>query len=93
MIDPSIITNATRMQQLQQQQNMEAMNEFGGNLGKLILGRRINQMRQLPEDQRKAFANNSIYSGYLNDTIKSDDAAAVKLKNDQLKFNADLAET
>lgn len=93
MIDPSIITNATRMQQLQQQQNMEAMNEFGGNLGKLILGRRINQMRQLPEDQRRAFANNSIYSGYLNDTIKSDDAATQKALYDQMKIEAEIAKT
>lgn len=94
MIDPSIITNATRMQQLQQQQNMETMGELGGNLGRLVLGRRLNTLSQLKKpEERQAFANNSVFAPYLNAQIKADDAAALKLKNDQLQFDADLAKT
>lgn len=93
-IDPSIITNGAINAQLQQQQNMQALGELGGNLGRLVLGRRINQMRQLekPEDQQ-AFANNSIFSPFLNDTLRADKAAAAKAAADQLKFDADLNKT
>lgn len=94
MLDPSIITRGAERAQLQQQQNMESLGEFGGNLGRLVLGRRINQMRQLekPEDQQ-AFANNSIFSPFLNDTLRADRAAAAKAAADQLKFDADLKKT
>lgn len=94
MLDPSIITRGAERAQLQQQQNMESLGEFGGNLGRLVLGRRINQMRQLekPEDQQ-AFANNSIFSPFLNDTLRADRAAAAKAAADQLKFDADLNKT
>lgn len=93
-IDPSIITNGAINAQLQQQQNMQALGELGGNLGRIVLGRRINQMRQLekPEDQQ-AFANNSIFSPFLNDTLRADRAAAAKAAADQLKFDADLNKT
>lgn len=94
MIDPSIITRGAEMAQLQQRQNMDALADLGGNLGQLVLGRRINQMRQLktPEEQQ-AFANNSIFSPMLNTQLTADRSAAAKAANDQLKFNADLAET
>lgn len=94
MLDPSIITRGAERAQLQQQQNMESLGEFGGNLGRLVLGRRINQMRQLekPEDQQ-AFANNSIFSPFLNDTLRADRAATAKAAADQLKFDADLNKT
>lgn len=93
-IDPSIITNGAINAQLQQQQNMQALGELGGNLGRLVLGRRINQMRQLekPEEQQ-AFANNSIFSPFLNDTLRADRAAAAKAAADQLKLDADLNKT
>ena len=94
MLDPSIITRGAEMAQLQQRQNMESLGEFGGNLGRLVLGRRINQMQQLktPAEQQ-AYANKSIFSPQLNQQLKADQAAAAKAANDQLKFNADLAET
>lgn len=94
MIDPSIITRGAEMAQLQQRQNMESLGELGGNLGQLVFGRRVNQMRQLktPEEQQ-AFANNSIFAPYLNQTLTADRAAAAKAAADQLKFNADLAKT
>jgi len=94
MIDPSIITNGAAMGQLQQRQNMDALADLGGNLGQLVLGRRINQMRQLktPEEQQ-AFANNSIFSPMLNTQLTADRSAATKAANDQLKFNADLGKT
>lgn len=79
MIDPSIITRGAELAQLQQQQNMEALGNLGGNLGKMVLGRRINQMRQLDSDnERKAFANNSVFAPYLNETLRGDQAAAQK---------------
>lgn len=94
MIDPSIITRGAEMAQLQQRQNMDALADLGGNLGQLVLGRRINQMQQLktPEEQQ-AFANKSIFSPQLNQQLKADQAAALKAANDQLKFNAELAKT
>lgn len=94
MIDPSIITNGAAMQQAIQQNNMQQLQQLGGNLGQLVLGRRINQMRQLktPEEQQ-AFANNSIFSPMLNTQFTADRSAAAKAANDQLKFDADLAET
>lgn len=93
-IDPSIISDGARMQQLIQQNNMNQLQELGGNLGRIVLGRRINQMRQLekPEDQQ-TFANNSIFSPFLNDTLRADRAAAAKAAADQLKFDADLNKT
>lgn len=94
MIDPSIITRGAEMAQLQQRQNMDALADLGGNLGQLVLGRRINQMRQLktPKEQQ-AFANNSIFSPMLNTQLTADRSAAAKAANDQLKFNADLTKT
>lgn len=94
MIDPSIITRGAEMGQLQQRQNMDALADLGGSLGQLVLGRRINQMRQLktPEEQQ-AFANNSIFSPMLNTQLTADRSAAAKATNDQLKFNADLGKT
>lgn len=94
MIDPSIITRGAEMAQLQQRQNMDALADLSGNLGQLVLGRRINQMRQLktPEEQQ-AFANNSIFSPMLNTQLTADRSAAAKAANDQLKFNADLGKT
>lgn len=94
MIDTSIITNGAAMQQAIQQNNMQQLQQLGGNLGQLVLGRRINQMRQLktPEEQQ-AFANNSIFSPMLNTQLTADRSAAAKAANDQLKFNADLGKT
>ncbi len=94
MIDPSIITRGAEMAQLQQRQNMDALADLGGSLGQLVLGRRINQMRQLktPEEQQ-AFANNSIFSPTLNTQLTADRSAAAKAANDQLKFDADLGKT
>ncbi|WP_151805374.1 hypothetical protein [Acinetobacter junii] len=94
MIDPSIITRGAELAQLQQQQNMEALGNLGGNLGRLVLGRRINQMRQLDGDnERKAFANDSIFAPYLNETLRADQVAAQKAQQEALKFNADLYNT
>ncbi|WP_151738251.1 hypothetical protein [Acinetobacter junii] len=94
MIDPSIITRGAELAQLQQQQNMEALGNLGGNLGKMVLGRRINQMRQLDSDnERKAFANDSIFAPYLNETLRGDQAAAQKAMYDQMKAEADIAKT
>lgn len=94
MLDPSIITRGAEMAQLQQRQNMDALADLGGNLGQLVLGRRINQMRQLktPEEQQ-AFANNSIFSPMLNTQLTADRAAAAKAAADQLKLDADLNKT
>ncbi|MGM7311297.1 hypothetical protein ACOI3P_16490, partial [Acinetobacter baumannii] len=61
MLDPSIITRGAERAQLQQQQTNEMLSNLGGALGQMVLGRRINQMRQLgTPDEQKAFANNSI---------------------------------
>lgn len=92
MIDPNIITRGAELAQLQQQQNMEALGNLGGNFGKMVLGRRINQMRQLDGDnERKAFANDSIFAPYLNETLKADQAAAQKAFLEKQKADAEVA--
>jgi hypothetical protein len=94
MIDPSIITRGAEMAQRQQQQNFDAMADLSGNFGRLVLGRRLNTLSQLKNpEERQAFANNSVFAPYLNAQIKADDAAAVKAKQDALKFDADLYNT
>lgn len=93
-LDPRIIIDGTAQGLAIQQRNMQQMQDLGGNLGELILGRRVSQMRQLktPEEQQ-AFANKSLFSTKLNEQLRLDQAAAAKAANDQLKFNADLAKT
>jgi hypothetical protein len=94
MIDPSIITRGAEMAQRQQQQNFDAMADLSGNFGRMVLGRRINQMRQIDnENDRKAFANNSVFAPYLNDQLKADNAAAQKALYDQMKTEAEIAKT
>lgn len=82
MIDPSIITQGAIAAQEQQQRNLAALQDFGGSIGQLFLGRRVAQMRQLgtPEEQQQ-FANKSIYSRQLNTQRKLDTAEALKIKN------------
>lgn len=93
-LDPRIITDGVAQGLEIQQRNMQQLQQLGGNLGQLVLGRRINQMRQLktPEEQQ-AFANKSLFSTKLNEQLRLDQAAAAKAANDQLKFNVDLAKT
>lgn len=93
-LDPRIILDGVAQGLEIQQRNMQQMQDLGGNLGQLVLGRRINQMRQLktPEEQQ-AFANKSLFSTKLNEQLRLDQAAAAKAANDQLKFNVDLAKT
>ncbi|MFW1903659.1 hypothetical protein [Acinetobacter baumannii] len=94
MIDPSIITRGAERAQLQQQQNMEMLGNLGGALGQMVLGRRINQMRQLgTPDEQKAFANNSIFSPQLNQVLQSDQATAQKNAIDLLKAQAEIGKT
>ncbi|HAV6221484.1 TPA: hypothetical protein ACRRID_002744 [Acinetobacter baumannii] len=94
MIDPSIITRGAERAQLQQQQNMEMLGNLGGALGQMVLGRRINQMRQLgTPDEQKAFANNSIFSPQLNQVLQSDQATAQKNALDLLKAQAEIGKT
>ncbi|EPY1174791.1 hypothetical protein ACW9QD_002712 [Acinetobacter baumannii] len=91
MIDPSIITRGAEQAQLQQQQNMEMLGNLGGALGQMVLGRRINQMRQLgTPDEQKAFANNSIFSPQLNQVLQGDQATAQKNLLDQQKTLAEV---
>lgn len=90
MLDPSIIMRGAERAQLQQQQNMEALGELGGNFGKLVLGRRVNQMQQLKPEERQAFANNSIFSTHLNNQLKADKAAEAQALRDQQKHDADV---
>ncbi|HBM8157623.1 hypothetical protein [Acinetobacter baumannii] len=94
MIDPSIITRGAERAQLQQQQNMEMLGNLGGALGQMVLGRRINQMRQLNTPaKQQAFANNSIFSPQLNQVLQSDQATAQKNALDLLKAQAEIGKT
>ncbi|HHP4677627.1 TPA: hypothetical protein ACSB4D_001476 [Acinetobacter baumannii] len=94
MIDPGIITRGAERAQLQQQQNMEMLGNLGGALGQMVLGRRINQMRQLgTPDEQKAFANNSIFAPQLNQVLKSDQVIAQKNALDVLKAQAEIGKT
>ncbi|MDX8160833.1 hypothetical protein [Acinetobacter pittii] len=94
MLDPSIITRGAERAQLQQQQTNEMLGNLGGALGQMVLGRRINQMRQLgTPDEQKAFANNSIFAPQLNQVLKSDQVTAQKSLLDQQKTLAEIANT
>ncbi|HCQ9930470.1 TPA: hypothetical protein ACSB4M_003091 [Acinetobacter baumannii] len=93
-IDPSIITNATLQQQAQQNEIGKNLAGLTGALGQLVLGRRINQMRQLgTPDEQKAFANNSIFAPQLNQVLKSDQVIAQKNAIDMLKAQAEIGKT
>lgn len=90
-IDPSIITNATLQQQAQQNEIGNKLAGLTGALGQMVLGRRINQMRQLgTPDEQKAFANNSIFAPQLNQVLKGDQATAQKNLLDQQKTLAEI---
>lgn len=94
MLDPSIITRGAERAQLQQQQTNEMLGNLGGALGQMVLGRRINQMRQLgTPDEQKAFANNSIFAPQLNQVLKGDQATAQKNALDLLKAQAEIGKT
>ncbi len=94
MIDPSIITRGAERAQLQQQQNMEMLGNLGGALGEMVLGRRINQMRQIDNPaKQQEFANNSIFAPMLNQVLKGDRATAQKNAIDLLKAQADIGKT
>ncbi|WP_151799517.1 hypothetical protein [Acinetobacter nosocomialis] len=94
MLDPNIITRGAERAQLQQQQTNEMLGNLGGALGQMVLGRRINQMRQLqtPEEQN-AFANDSIFAPQLNQVLKGDRATAQKNAIDLLKAQSEIGKT
>ncbi|WP_436463107.1 hypothetical protein [Acinetobacter seifertii] len=94
MLDPNIITRGAEQAQLQQQQTNQMLGNLGGALGQMVLGRRINQMRQLqtPEEQN-AFANDSIFAPQLNQVLKGDRASAQKNAIDLLKAQSEIGKT
>lgn len=93
-IDPSIITNATLQQQAQQNEIGNKLAGLTGALGQLVLGRKAQQMSQLatPQEQQ-AFANNSIFSPYLNRVLKANQLTAQKNAIDLLKAQAEIGKT
>lgn len=86
-IDPSIITNATLQQQAQQNEIGKNLAGLTGALGQLVLGRKAQQMSQLatPQEQQ-AFANDSIFSPYLNRVLKAKQAESQKMLSICLKL-------
>lgn len=93
-IDPSIITNATLQQQAQQNEIGKNLAGLTGALGQLVLGRKAQQMSQLatPQEQQ-AFANDSIFSPYLNRVLKAKQAESQKNAIDLLKAQAEIRKT
>ncbi|SSU79561.1 Uncharacterised protein [Acinetobacter baumannii] len=93
-IDPSIITNATLQQQAQQNEIGNKLAGLTGALEQLVLGRKAQQMSQLatPQEQQ-AFANNSIFSPYLNRVLKANQLTAQKNAIDLLKAQAEIGKT
>ncbi|MCL8261836.1 hypothetical protein [Acinetobacter baumannii] len=93
-IDPSIITNATLQQQAQQNEIGNKLAGLTGALGQLVLGRKAQEMSQLatPQEQQ-AFANNSIFSPYLNRVLKANQQTAQKNAIDLLKAQAEIGKT
>ncbi|MBY8907909.1 hypothetical protein, partial [Acinetobacter baumannii] len=93
-IDPSIITNATLQQQAQQNEIGNKLAGLTGALGQLVLGRKAQQMSQLatPQEQQ-AFANDSIFSPYLNRVLKANQLTAQKNAIDLLKAQAEIGKT
>ena len=94
MIDPSIITRGAERAQMQQQQNFESLGELGNSIGRMVLGRRINTLQQFgTPEEKKAYANKSIYAPQLNAQIKADNAAALQAQMVQQKHAADIGNT
>ena len=91
-IDPNIILAG------QQQPNTlsTAANgiQFGQGMRQLLALRQIGNMQQLDDaNDRKQFANNSMFSRELNNQLKVDDASKQKQMYEQLKAKADIANT
>lgn len=94
MIDPSIIINGSRYADQIQARNSEGLQNLIGVIGQIGYDSKLRKMRQLENQQdRQAFANNSIFTNKLNTQLTADNAAKAKAANDQLVFNANLAKT
>lgn len=94
MIDPSIIINGSRYADQIQARNSEGLQNLIGVIGQIGYDSKLRKMRQLGNQQdRQAFANNSIFTNKLNTQLTADNAAEAKAANDQLVFNANLAKT
>lgn len=66
--------------------------KMGQGLRQLVVGREIGNMHQIDdENERKAFANKSMFSRELNSQLKADASARQKLMYDQLKAEAEIA--
>ena len=91
-IDASIITNGSRLQQEQQARNWAAAENLASNTGGIVFNRRVGQMRQLGTiEEKRAFANKSMYRNYLNRILDSDIAEQNTLQLIQEKHDADIA--
>lgn len=66
--------------------------EFGLALRQLLSGRQAGKMMQIENpEERKAFANNSMFSRELNAQIRADEQAKQKQLYDQLKTEAEIS--
>ena len=68
--------------------------EFGQGLRQLLVGRQVGNMRKIDDaNERKNFANNSMFNRELNAQIKADNAQNLKQTYDQLKLESEIGKT
>lgn len=66
--------------------------KMGQGLRQLVVGREIGNMHQIDdENEKKAFADKSMFRRELNSQLKADASARQKLMYDQLKAEAEIA--
>lgn len=68
--------------------------QMGQGLRQLLVGRQVGNMNQIDdENEKKAFADKSMFRRELNSQLKADASARQKLMYDQLKAEAEIAKT
>lgn len=91
-IDPSIILAG--QQQANPFENISQGLQMGQGLRQLLVGRQVGNMRKIDDaNERKTFANNSMFNRELNAQIKADDAQSLKQTYDQLKLESEIGKT
>lgn len=92
MINPGIILAG--QQQANPFENISQGLQMGQGLRQLLVGRQVGNMRKIDDaNERKTFANNSMFNRELNAQIKADDAQSLKQTYDQLKLESEIGKT
>lgn len=91
-IDTSIYTKQMEIQQRQFEQNSAALSNLTANIGGVLFNNKVEKMRELGSiNERRAFANKSIYRRNLNKILDADIAQEKAQKMALEKHYAEVA--